>query len=157
MSPRKPRLLFSPQPEGPPPAEATVERRVRFEEVDPLGIVWHGRYPSYLEDGRTAFGDRFQLGYLDLHRNGCLAPLVQMQIDYFHSLEFDEEFTIHTRLHWSEAVRLNFEYRLTNKQGDLVATASTVQVLMDFDRQLILVWPAFLEDFFERWRAGQLT
>ncbi len=157
MSPRKPTLLFSPHPGGPLPAEVTATRRVRFEEVDPLGIVWHGRYPSYLEDGRTAFGDRFQMGYLDLHRNGCLAPLVQMQIDYFRPLEFDEEFTIHTRLHWSEAVRLNFEYRLENKQGERVATASTVQVLMDLDRQLILVWPAFLENFFERWRAGQLT
>ena len=26
--------------------------RVRFNETDPLGIVWHGIYSTYFEDGR---------------------------------------------------------------------------------------------------------
>ena len=29
---------------------------VRFSETDPLGIVWHGNYIKYFEDGREAFG-----------------------------------------------------------------------------------------------------
>jgi hypothetical protein len=29
---------------------------VRFNEADPLGIVWHGHYIRYFEDGREAFG-----------------------------------------------------------------------------------------------------
>ena len=38
----------------PPPLGIRVERKVRFEETDPLGIVWHGRYASFFEDARTA-------------------------------------------------------------------------------------------------------
>ena len=34
----------------------TSEVRVRFTETDPLGIVWHGNYIQYFEDGREAFG-----------------------------------------------------------------------------------------------------
>ncbi|MFP3594736.1 acyl-CoA thioesterase, partial [Chryseobacterium sp. SIMBA_038] len=29
----------------------TEEVRVRFNETDPLGIVWHGHYIVYFEDG----------------------------------------------------------------------------------------------------------
>jgi len=52
-------LYFPSTPDAPPPLVAQVNRKVRFEEVDTLGIVWHGRYPSYIEDGRTAFGEKF--------------------------------------------------------------------------------------------------
>ena len=56
------RLNYFPEKEGTPkPLETSVARRVRFEEVDPLTIVWHGRYPSYFEDGRAAFGEKYCL------------------------------------------------------------------------------------------------
>ncbi len=36
-----------PAQDGPPPLVRSVVRSVRFEETDPMGLVWHGRYPSY--------------------------------------------------------------------------------------------------------------
>jgi acyl-CoA thioester hydrolase len=33
----------------------TSKIRVRFVETDPLGIVWHGNYIQYFEDGREDF------------------------------------------------------------------------------------------------------
>ncbi len=43
---RKP--YFQPVPGGPPPLRMIVKRQVRFEEVDSMGIVWHGHYAGYL-------------------------------------------------------------------------------------------------------------
>ncbi len=43
-----------------------VEILVRFNEADPLGIVWHGHYVRYFEDGREAFGNKYGLRYLDI-------------------------------------------------------------------------------------------
>jgi len=43
----------------------TSEIRVRFAETDPLGIVWHGNYIQYFEDGREAFGRHHGIAYLD--------------------------------------------------------------------------------------------
>ena len=48
---------------SPPPLRIRVERKVRFEETDPLGIVWHGRYASFFEDARTAAGEKYGFGY----------------------------------------------------------------------------------------------
>ena len=30
----------------------TTQTKIRFSEIDPLGIVWHGHYVKYMEDGR---------------------------------------------------------------------------------------------------------
>ena len=53
---------------SPAPLRLIVERKVRFEEVDPMNIVWHGRYPGYFEDGRVALGDKYGIGYMDLYK-----------------------------------------------------------------------------------------
>ena len=52
----------------PPPLRAITKRRVRFEEVDPLGIVWHGRYPSYFEDARVELGRKYGIDYMDFYK-----------------------------------------------------------------------------------------
>jgi acyl-CoA thioester hydrolase len=152
---RRIQKLPFPEDEGAPaPLEARVARRVRFEEVDPLGIVWHGRYPSYFEDGRAAFGQAHGLGYLDMRNAGFMAPIVQMHIEYHAPLRFPEEFWITARLHWTDAVRLNFSYRIENGEGAVAATGVTVQLIQNLEGQLLLLRPDFLEDFWRRWRAG---
>ena len=53
---------------------ASVIIRVRFSETDPLGIVWHGNYIKYFEEGREAFGRKYGLSYLDVQREGYRYP-----------------------------------------------------------------------------------
>jgi len=130
-------------------------RRVRFEEVDALGIVWHGRYSSYLEDGRIAFGDRFHLGYLDMKRESVAAPIVQLHLDFFAPLYFDQTFEIETVLHWSESLRFNFSYRIFLGEK-ILAAGYTVQLLTDLSGNLLFIPPQFIADFRQRWQQGEL-
>lgn len=152
---RKP--YFRSVPDAPPPLRCTLERRVRFEEVDPLGIVWHGRYPGYLEDGRVALGRKYGLGYMDFYHQGVMAPIKQMHLDYQLPLRFEELFTIEALLHWSDANRLNHEFILRNSADEVVTCAYTVQLLTDPDQRVLLVPPPFYEDFRNRWRSGELV
>lgn len=138
----------------PPPLHITVKRRVRFEEADPLGIVWHGRYSSYFEDARGAMGEKYGIGYLDFYRNGVVAPIRILHIDYHLPLRFYEDFTIEGILHWSEAARINFEYIIRNSEGGISTTGYTVQVMLDKDDNLLLVPPPFYREFCERWKEG---
>ncbi|MCH5716298.1 acyl-CoA thioesterase [Niabella hibiscisoli] len=46
----------------------TIEVLIRFNEADPLGIVWHGHYVRYFEDGREAFGEQYGIGYMHFLR-----------------------------------------------------------------------------------------
>ena len=152
MSRRSDILYFPQSPDSPLPLTAQASRKVRFEEVDPLGIVWYGRYPSYLEDGRTAFGEKYGLNYLDMHKENFLAPIVQMHLDYHSPLAFPEEFTITAALHWTDAVKLNFQYTITGQEGRIAATGYTVQLLTNFNREVLLARPVIVEDFCRRWK-----
>ncbi|NLC71440.1 MAG: acyl-CoA thioesterase [Desulfuromonadaceae bacterium] len=147
---------FSLRAGDPPALRTSVERVVRFEEVDPLGIVWHGRYPGYFEDARVAFGQKYGIGYLDFYQRKVLAPIRKMHVDYHHPLTFGERFSIEGILHWSEAARLNFEFVLRNRQGEVVTTGYTVQMMMDEEHNLLLTLPPFYLDFLARWRSGSL-
>ena len=141
---------------APPPLRAQVERRVRFEEVDPMGIVWHGRYPGYFEDARAALGSRCGLGYEDFIRHGVPAPIRKLQIDYLSPLRFRQEFTIEAILHWSDAARLDFEFLIRGADGHLAATGCSVQLMLDATGGLLLLPPPFVQAMRERWREGLL-
>ncbi len=151
---RKP--YFRPQDGAPQPLRCSVERTVRFEEVDPLNIVWHGRYPSYFEDGRVLLGEKYGLGYMDLYHQGIVSPIKQMHVDYQLPLRFGEPFSIEAILHWSDAVRLNHEFILRNTDGEITTTGYTVQLMMNKEDNVLMVPPSFYEDFRQRWLAGEL-
>jgi len=141
----------------PEPLRVTVERTVRFEECDPLGIVWHGRYPSYFEDARVAFGGRFGIGYMDFYNQGVATPIRKLHLDYFKPLSFEDLFTIEGVLHWNEAARLDFEFILRNAAGEVTTTGYTVQMMMNRDGEFLLNQPQFYLEFCRRWHAGELA
>jgi acyl-CoA thioester hydrolase len=151
---RRLRVYFKDNPQAPAPLMSKTNRRVRFEEIDALGMVWHGRYPSYFEDGRIAFGDQYGLTYHSFITHQVLAPIVQMHMDYKAPLRFDQIFQIETTLHWNEAMRLDFSYLLRNDTGQTVATGYTVQVLTDTNGAILFIPPDWIHDFREKWRTG---
>lgn len=142
--------------DGPAPLRVTCERTVRFEDVDPLGIVWHGYYPSYFEDGRVALGDKYGIGYLDMKQHGVVAPIKQMQIDYHKPLMYGDTATIEAILHFTEAARLNYEFIIRDKAGDITTTGCTIQLFVDAHEDVMMYPPVFYADFLARWKTGKL-
>ena len=147
---------FTAEEGAPAPLREALSRRVRFEEVDPLGIVWHGRYAGYFEDARVALTDRYGIGYLDFHEKGVVAPIRKFHVDYFRSLRFREIFTVEAVLHWSEATRMNMEFILRNEAGEVTTTGYTVQMMLDAERNLLMLPPPFYREFLDRWWKGEL-
>ena len=155
MIKRKP--YFPCQDGAPDPLRCIVERVVRFEEVDVLGIVWHGRYPSYFEDGRVLLGEKYGLGYMDFYHQGVVAPIKQMHVDYRLPLRFGDPFTIEAILHWTDATRLNHEFILRNEAGEITTTGYSVQLLMDQQQNVLMLPPPFYAEFRQYWVAGELS
>ena len=76
----------------------TSEIRVRFTETDPLGIVWHGNYIQYFEDGREAFGREHGISYLEQKANGYTSPIVKSSCEHKLPLRYGDVATIKQRL-----------------------------------------------------------
>jgi len=121
---------------------------VRFSEVDSMGVVWHGNYIKYLEDGREAFGARYGLGYLDFHRNGVMVPLVKISCDYKKPLKYGDSAIVETKFINCESAKLQFDYIIYNKSNrDIISTATSVQVFIDRNMELLLDIPAFVREW----------
>jgi acyl-CoA thioester hydrolase len=126
-----------------------TEVLVRFNEADPLGIVWHGHYIRYFEDGREAFGLMHGLGYLEVYKKGYVIPVVNVQCDFKKSLRYGDRVIVETTYFPTEAAKLKFTYRLYNAvTNDLVASGSSVQVFLDKEGSILqLANPPFFEDW----------
>lgn len=127
-----------------------TEVAVRFNEADPLGIVWHGHYIRYFEDGREAFGKKYGCSYLDFYKNGLVVPIVKVDCDYKKSLRYGDTVIVEATYHPTTAAKIVFHYQLFNAQtNELVAKGSTTQVFLDTSSNLLqLATP----DFFVEWK-----
>lgn len=137
------------------PARTLVSRtevKVRFNEVDSLGIAWHGHYVRYFEDGREAFGAEYGLGYLDVYRAGLVTPIVQLSCHYKRPLAYGDSILIETTFVDNPAARIHFSYNIYRLGGhELVAEGETTQVFLELEsRVLLLNIPPFLEDWKQR-------
>jgi acyl-CoA thioester hydrolase len=126
-----------------------TEVLVRFNEADPLGIVWHGHYIRYFEDGREDFGKRYGIGYLDFFENGYVIPVVNVDCSFKKSLRYGDTVIVETKFIPCDAAKIRFSYRLYNKNtGELVATGNSVQVFLDREHSsLQLMNPPFFEEW----------
>ena len=126
-----------------------TEIQVRFNEADPLGIVWHGHYIRYFEDGREDFGNIHGLCYLDVYKQGFVIPVVSVQCDFKKSLRYGDRVIVESKYIPTESAKMKFNYRLFNAAtNELVATGSSVQVFLSKeDSVLQLANPPFFEDW----------
>ncbi len=138
-----------------PSLTSTARFKVRFSEVDSMHIVWHGNYACYLEDGREAFGREYPgLGYGEIHASGYGAPIVDMQVQFRSPLRLGDEAVIETRYMNCDAAKICFEYEIRRADsGQVVATASTMQVFTNGHGELELVNPGFYLKWKERWNV----
>jgi acyl-CoA thioester hydrolase len=133
--------------------ESNIE--VKFTDVDPLGIVWHGNYVRYFEDGREEFGKRYECRYLDFYKIGYVVPIVDVNIKYKSPLKYGDNARLVTTYLPCAAAKIIFEYKMYNSITNiLVAEGRTTQVFLDNEkRNMCLTNP----DFFETWKIKHLS
>ena len=125
-----------------------TEVKVRFGEVDSMGIVWHGNYVKYIEEGRESFGKKYGISYLDIYANNVMAPVVNMNIDFKRQVQYGDILIIETEFIDHEAAKIVFHFRIFRKSNnELVATAESTQVFIDLNREMILYPPQFVLDW----------
>jgi len=122
-----------------------TEVKVRFGEVDSMGIVWHGNYVKYIEEGRESFGHKYGISYLDIYANNVMAPVVNMNIDFKKQVHYGDILIVETEYVDQEAAKIVFRFHIFRKSdNELVATAESTQVFIDLNREMLLYTPEFV-------------
>jgi acyl-CoA thioester hydrolase len=109
--------------------EHTIELRVRYDEVDPMGFVHHSNYLRYFEIGRTellrASGGR----YRDMEDAGQLVVVVRVDCRYRSPAKYDDVIQVKTRIEKVTAGKIIHEYSITRDETKLVDATVTLAVI----------------------------
>jgi acyl-CoA thioester hydrolase len=102
--------------------ETTI--RVRFDEVDSMGIVHHPRYLVYFEVARTQFLSDLGLPYSRLMASGTHLAVIETRTRYRLPARYEDEIVVHTRCTECGRTRIALEYEV-RRGDDLLATGYT--------------------------------
>ncbi len=149
------RPYFKSRDDDPAPLRAIVKTVTRFEEIDSMGIAWHGRFASYFEDARVALGEKYKISYFDLASHGILAPLKQIHIDFKTPLFFREAVSIECIMHYTIAAKILTEYIIKKEDHKVAATGYVIQMLLNRDYELMLTQPDYYKNFCAKWKKGE--
>lgn len=124
-------------------AEVIVE--VHFHDLDPMNIVWHGRYPKFFEIARTEL--LCQLGYdvPEMIDSGYMWPIVDMQIKYIRSAVYRQKLRVSAELvEWENRIKVRYEIK-DAETGERLTKGHTIQVAVDgASQELRFVSPEIL-------------
>ena len=105
----------------------TNEVRVYYADTDAYGVVWHGTYLRWMEASRIEFTNKI-LG-IDLKKlqdDGCLLPVVDINIKYKSSAKNDDRLIIETEISELRTSAITFKQIIRNKETNIINIIATV-------------------------------
>jgi len=108
----------------------TTDIRVRFDEVDTMGIVHHPRYLVYFEIARTAYLRALGLPYGELMDSGTHLAVIEAAVRYLRPAQYDDQLEIVTRCTECGRTRLTLEYEVL-RDGEVLASGSSRHAAVD--------------------------
>lgn len=109
-----------------------------------MGVVYHGNYAQFLEMGRISWLRSLDLSYKDMEANGVMLPVVSLEMKFLKPALFDDLVTVKTTLKKLPMVRIEFDYELTNQNGEILLIANTVLAFMDSSKKRPIKCPAYI-------------
>lgn len=126
---------------------ASVQAHAQFYDLDPMGIVWHGHYPRFLELARVAVMEKIGYGYAAMQASGFAWPIIDMHLRFARPMRLAQIVDISAGIiEWENRLKIAFSISDGNS-GARILRASSVQVAVNIADGAML-WqspPALLE------------
>lgn len=94
--------------------------RVRYQETDQMGVVYHANYLNWFEIGRTEWVRQAGITYKEMEARGLLLPVTDVEASFKHPALYDDWVTVCTRVAEMTSIRVRFESRVVS--GNLTET-----------------------------------
>lgn len=88
----------------------TARLRVRYQESDQMGVVYHANYLNWFEIGRTEMIRQMGYTYRKMEEQGLLLPVTGLDVKYHKPARYDDEIMIFTRIAAFSGLRLSYVY-----------------------------------------------
>lgn len=109
----------------------TTTLRVRYQETDQMGFVYHGNYFAWFEVGRSELFRAAGLPYTAMENQGVYLPVAHAECTFKSSCKYDDPVTIVTGIEKLTAARIQFHYQALAEDGRMLAHGSTTHAFID--------------------------
>ena len=93
------------------------------QHTDHVGVMWHGSYLAFLEEGRIDALNKVGTSYSKLSKNGFEIPVVSIQMRYKKSIIHGEKILLKSQFKLENKIRLTCKTLFLKSNGDIGAEA----------------------------------
>jgi acyl-CoA thioester hydrolase len=112
--------------------------RVRYQETDQMGVVYHANYLVWFESGRTEFMREHGFSYKKLEEKGILLPVVDIHCKYLYSAKYDDLVVVRTSIKDWNKWKIIFSYEVLNHEtGQCLAKGESSHLWVDRDMKRV--------------------
>jgi len=109
-----------------------------------MGVVYHGNYAQFFELGRTEWLRKLGVTYKDMENGGIMLPVISLNCKFIKSAIYDDVLTIETFLIKKPMVKIEFDYKITNQDDELICTGNSVLAFMNMETKKPTRCPDYL-------------
>ena len=123
---------------------AEVSIRVRYQETDQMGVVYHANYFTWFESARIELLDQMKCPYLKLEKMGFLLPVIQCEAKFLKPAKFDDRLIVRVSINKVPAARITISYEVFHDEV-LLCTGQTIHAFVDRSGRLVRPPSDFLD------------
>ena len=114
--------------------------RVLYADTDRSEVVYHANYLKYFELGRATLMRDVAYPYREIENSGYVYPIIDLGINFYVPLFYDDLMYIHTRPTDLERVKLKFDYIITHGEtGEIVCIGFTRHCALNSKRRPVAI------------------
>ncbi|WP_077621866.1 acyl-CoA thioesterase [Sediminibacillus massiliensis] len=126
--------------------------KVRYQETDQMGVVYHANYLVWFEIGRTAFIEELGFKYHEMEQQGAVSPVVDANISFHHPIRYGEDAVVETWINTYDGLRVEYGYQIIDLNGEVAVSGNTKHVVVKKDN----FRPVSIRRVFPEWHEAYL-
>ena len=95
--------------------------RVRYQETDQMGVVYHANYIVWMEVGRGDYFRKLGLSYSAFEKENIFLPVVSVSCNYKSPARYEDVIKIITKIDLIKEVKIGFSYQIYHENERLLA------------------------------------
>lgn len=126
-----------------------AEIRVRYQETDMMGVVYHSNYLVWFEVGRTEYLRALGYSYKRLESEGIMLPVVECSCKFKSPAKYDDDIIIKASLQELSGASITIYYEIIKKEtSQILVTGTTKHAVVDKNMRPIKI-KTTLPEFWE--------
>ena len=126
-----------------------INKTVLPQHSDHAGVMWHGKYFNWLEEGRINALYKAGISYFELTERGFELPLIDASIKYILPIHVGDNITIESLFSIGKGPKIKINSKFINDSNNILTIAEVNLVLVNrINFSIVRKRPDFISQVF---------